>query len=61
MSLPVAVAAAMFAGVVVYAVLGSADFGSGFWDLTAGDARRGGEVRALVDHSIGPMWEANHI
>ena len=61
MSLPVVVAAAMFAGVVVYAVLGGADFGSGFWDLTAGDARRGGEVRALVDHSIGPVWEANHV
>jgi cytochrome d ubiquinol oxidase subunit II len=60
-SLPVVVAAAMFAGVVVYAVLGGADFGSGFWDLTAGDARRGGEVRALVDHSIGPVWEANHV
>jgi cytochrome bd ubiquinol oxidase subunit II len=60
-SLPVAVAAAMFAGVLVYAVLGGADFGSGFWDLTAGDARRGGEVRALVDHSIGPVWEANHV
>ena len=61
MTLPDAVAAAMFAGVVVYAVLGGADFGSGFWDLTAGDARRGAEVRTLVDHSIGPVWEANHV
>ncbi|MFL6101577.1 MAG: cytochrome d ubiquinol oxidase subunit II [Actinomycetales bacterium] len=55
------VAAAMFAGVVVYAVFGGADFGSGFWDLTAGDAERGGRLRLLVDHSIGPVWEANHV
>jgi cytochrome d ubiquinol oxidase subunit II len=61
MSLPVFVATAMFAGVALYAVLGGADFGSGFWDLTAGNARRGGAVRALVDHSIGPVWEANHV
>jgi cytochrome d ubiquinol oxidase subunit II len=61
MSQAVIVASAMFLGVVIYAVLGGADFGSGFWDLTAGDARRGGEVRALIDHSIGPIWEANHV
>jgi cytochrome d ubiquinol oxidase subunit II len=56
-----AVAVAMFAGVLIYAILGGADFGSGFWDLTAGDARRGGAIRALIDHSIGPVWEANHV
>lgn len=61
MSLEVAVAAAMFAGVIAYAVLGGADFGSGFFDLTAGDSRRGAELRTLVDHSIGPVWEANHV
>ena len=61
MSLEVAVAAALFAGVVAYAVLGGADFGSGFFDLTAGSSRRGAELRTLVDHSIGPVWEANHV
>ncbi|WP_322936992.1 cytochrome d ubiquinol oxidase subunit II [Nocardioides bizhenqiangii] len=61
MSLEVAVAAAMFVGVVAYAVLGGADFGSGFFDLTAGSSRRGAEMRTLVDHSIGPVWEANHV
>jgi cytochrome d ubiquinol oxidase subunit II len=60
-SLEVAVAAALFAGVVAYGLFGGADFGSGFWDLTAGDARRGAELRALIDHSIGPVWEANHV
>lgn len=61
MSLEVAVAAALFLGVIAYAVLGGADFGSGFFDLTAGGARRGAQLRTLVDHSIGPVWEANHV
>ena len=61
MSLELAVAAAMFVGVLAYAVLGGADFGSGFFDLTAGGSRRGAELRTLVDHSIGPVWEANHV
>ena len=33
----------------------------GFWDLTAGGADRGAAPAALVDHSIGPVWEANHV
>ena len=61
MSVEIAVAAALFVGVLAYAVLGGADFGSGFYDLTAGGARRGAELRTLVDHSIGPVWEANHV
>ena len=61
MTLELAVAAAMFAGVVAYAVLGGADFGSGFFDATAGGDVRGAEVRTLIDHSIGPVWEANHV
>ena len=61
MSLAAVVAAAMFVGVLAYAVLGGADFGSGFYDLTAGGGRRGAELRTLIDHSIGPVWEANHV
>ncbi|MFW6866834.1 cytochrome d ubiquinol oxidase subunit II [Nocardioides sp. CPCC 206347] len=61
MSIEVAVAAALFVGIIAYAVLGGADFGSGFFDLTAGSSRRGAELRTLVDHSIGPVWEANHV
>ncbi|MDT5130991.1 MAG: cytochrome bd ubiquinol oxidase subunit, partial [Mycobacterium sp.] len=61
MTLAVAVAAAMFVGVIAYALLGGADFGSGFYDLTAGSDRRARELRMLVDHSIGPVWEANHV
>ncbi len=48
-------------GLTAYAVLGGADFGAGFWDLTAGSARGGGRVRGLVQHSMSPVWEANHV
>lgn len=61
MDLSDVVATAMFTGVVLYSLFAGADFGSGFWDLTAGGARRGGRLRVLIDHSIGPVWEANHV
>lgn len=61
MSLADAVAVVMFLGVIAYAVFGGADFGSGVWDITAGDARKGGATRRLIDDSIGPVWEANHV
>ena len=48
-------------GVTAYAVLGSADFGAGLWDLTAGGAKRGGRIRGLVQYSMSPVWEANHV
>jgi len=55
------VAALMFLGIVAYAIFGGADFGSGVWDLTAGNAEQGAHVRAQIDRSIGPVWEANHV
>ena len=36
MTLANAVAAAMFAGITLYALLAGADFGARFWDLVAG-------------------------
>jgi cytochrome bd ubiquinol oxidase subunit II len=61
MSLADTAAALLFVGVLAYAVFGGADFGSGVWDLFAGDAEHGGELRAQIDHSVGPVWEANHV
>jgi cytochrome bd ubiquinol oxidase subunit II len=55
------VAAVLFAGVLLYAVFGGADFGGGFWDLTAGGAEPGRRPRGLIDRAIGPVWEANHV
>ncbi len=54
------VALVLWVGVSTYAVFGGADFGAGLWDLLAGDADRGEKPRALIDASIGPVWEANH-
>jgi cytochrome bd-type quinol oxidase subunit 2 len=51
----------MWLGLTAYALLGGADFGGGFWDLVAGGAKRGAPQRALIEHSIGPVWEANHV
>jgi cytochrome bd ubiquinol oxidase subunit II len=54
-------AGAMVVGLCAYVVLGGADFGAGFWDLTAGGAQRGARVRGLIKRSMGPVWEANHV
>src|SRR5260370_42154922 len=61
MSLADGLAAVVWIGVTCYALFGGADFGAGFWDLVAGGARRGAAQRRLIEHSIGPVWEANHL
>jgi cytochrome d ubiquinol oxidase subunit II len=48
-------------GLVLYTVLGGADFGSGFWQLSAGRGERGERIRDQARHSMGPVWEANHV
>jgi cytochrome d ubiquinol oxidase subunit II len=55
------VAVILMLGITAYALFGGADFGAGFWDLFAGGARRGAKPRAVVNHAIGPVWEANHV
>ena len=47
--------------VTSYAVLGGADYGAGFWDLTAGGPRQGARARALIDNAMAPVWEANNV
>ena len=61
MTLPELLAAVLWVGVTLYALFGGADFGAGFWDLIAGGAERGAHKRKLIEHSIGPVWEANHV
>jgi cytochrome bd ubiquinol oxidase subunit II len=53
--------AILIVGLAAYAVLGGADYGAGFWDLTAGGAQRGARLRGLVHRSMGPVWEANNV
>ena len=56
-----AVGAILLASITLYAVLGGADFGGGLWDLVAGGDERGWAPRQLIDESITPVWEANHV
>ena len=42
-------------------IFGGADFGAGWWDLVAGGAQRSERPREIIDHSFGPVWEANHV
>jgi cytochrome d ubiquinol oxidase subunit II len=59
--LSTAAAIVLFMGITAYALFGGADFGAGFWDLTAGGTERGARPRQVIDHSIAPVWEANHV
>jgi cytochrome d ubiquinol oxidase subunit II len=51
----------LWTGATLYALFGGADFGAGFWDLIAGDAEQGKRPRALIQRSLTPVWEANHV
>lgn len=55
------VLAVMFLGLTAYVLFAGADFGAGIWDLVAGGTRRGWEQRRLIEHSLAPVWEANHV
>ena len=55
------VAGILLAGLTLYAALGGADFGGGLWDLLAGGYQRGRAPRQLIDDTITPVWEANHV
>src|SRR3954466_60051 len=59
--LPTLAAALTLIGLTAYVVLGGADFGAGFWDLTAGGAERGAPVRGMIKRAMAPVWEANHV
>lgn len=51
----------LWIGMSAYVLFAGADFGGGVWDLLAGDAERGRPQRSLVEHTIGPVWETNHV
>jgi cytochrome bd ubiquinol oxidase subunit II len=48
-------------GLVLYTVLGGADFGAGVWQLLAGVGTRGRRIRNHAHHANAPVWEANHV
>ncbi|HEX3717533.1 MAG TPA: cytochrome d ubiquinol oxidase subunit II [Verrucomicrobiae bacterium] len=45
---------------ILYALLGGADFGGGMWDLLAAGPRSKLQRKVVAD-AIGPIWEANHV
>jgi len=47
--------------VTAYSVAGGVDFGAGIWDLLAGRGKQANEARALIDHAMAPVWEANNV
>ena len=51
----------MLAGLVLYTVLAGADFGAGMWRLLTGGGERGQRISDHAHHSMGPVWEANHV
>ncbi|MCW2944149.1 MAG: terminal oxidase subunit [Actinoallomurus sp.] len=46
--------ALLLAGLTAYLLFGGADFGAGIWHLFIRDRR-------LIEHAMGPVWEANHV
>jgi len=48
------VVALILAGLTAYLLFGGADFGAGLWHLSGRD-------RKLIEHAMGPVWEANHV
>src|SRR5215218_7436888 len=61
MTLAEVVLSIMFVGLIAYGLFGGADFGAGIWDLLAGGTRHGARQRDLIERSIAPVWEANHV
>jgi len=59
----------VLARLALYPVLGGADFGAGFWQLTTlpllrGNSERSERAAKVRDHahnSMGPVWKANHV
>ena len=60
MPLETIITGVMIAALVIYALLGGADYGGGVWDLFA-VGKRAPAQRALIAEAIGPVWEANHV
>ena len=47
----------LWASLVLYSLLGGADFGAGLWELRS----TGLAHDELVSRAMGPVWETNHL
>lgn len=55
------VAGMLLLTIAVYSTAGGTDYGAGIWDLLAGAFPHSSGVRALIDHAMAPVWEANNV
>jgi cytochrome bd ubiquinol oxidase subunit II len=53
-------AGAIMVALTLYSLGAGADFGGGVWDLLSTGPRARAQ-RDLIAHTIGPIWEANHV
>ena len=58
--LELTVAFCILFSLILYALMGGADFGGGMWDLLAAGPRAPRQRQAIAA-AIGPIWEANHV
>lgn len=54
------IAVVTLGSLILYALMGGADFGGGVWDLCARGPRAERQRRIIAD-AIAPIWEANHV
>jgi len=54
------IALVTLASLILYALMGGADFGGGMWDLFS-TGPRAARQRKIVAAAIAPIWEANHV
>jgi cytochrome bd ubiquinol oxidase subunit II len=54
------ISAALLISLTIYVLSGGADYGRGVWDLLA-SGPRAEQQRRLIEDSIGPVWEADHV
>jgi cytochrome d ubiquinol oxidase subunit II len=52
--------AVMVGSLLLYVLLGGADYGAGFWDLFSSGPLKD-EQKNLIANAIRPIWEANHV
>ena len=58
--LELTVAICILLSLILYALMGGADFGGGMWYLLAAGSRAPRQRQAIAA-AIGPIWEANHV
>jgi cytochrome d ubiquinol oxidase subunit II len=54
------IAVILLVSLMLYALMGGADFGGGIWNMLAAGPRAQKQREAIAD-AIAPIWEANHV